>query len=130
MSCVLNRITYVEDEPDIRAVAVLALERIGGFLVDPCPSGYDAVERAPHFHPDLVLLDVKMPGMNGEETFQRLKEMPCFKRVPMAFMTANDETSEMERYFALGANGVILKPFDPVTLPQRLHAIWRHFHQP
>jgi CheY-like chemotaxis protein len=126
----LKRITYVEDEPDIRAVAKLALEKIGGYVVDACPSGAEALERAPNFLPDLILLDVMMPWMNGEETLKKLKEMPDFKDVPMAFMTAKAQTREIERYLALGADGVIPKPFDPITLPQRLHVIWRHFHQP
>jgi CheY-like chemotaxis protein len=130
MSAVLKRITYVEDEPDIRAVVVLALEKLGNFIVDACPSGKDALERTPLFRPDLVLLDVMMPGMSGEETLQRLKKMPNLTHVPMAFVTARTGMYEVERYHAIGAASVIPKPFDPMILPQRVHRIWREYHQP
>lgn len=125
----LKRITYVEDEPDVRAVVNLALEKVGGFAVDPCCSGVQALERAPGFGPDLILLDVMMPGMDGEETFLKLRDMPVLASVPIAFMTANSQTREIERYLALGADGVVPKPFDVITLPERLHVIWRYFHQ-
>lgn len=125
----LNRITYVEDEPDIRAVAVLTLERLGGFVVDPCRNGPEALERAPLFQPDFILLDFMMPEMNGEETLSRMKEIPELANIPVAFMTARAQTSELEHYFSVGANGVIPKPFDPIMLPHRLHSIWRNYHQ-
>lgn len=125
----LSRITYVEDEPDIRAVAVLTMERLGGFVVDACKSGIDALERAPLFQPDFILLDYMMPEMNGAETLHKLKELPELKDIPVAFMTARAQTLELEHYFDVGANGVIPKPFDPIMLPHRLHSIWRNYHQ-
>ncbi|MEX0644494.1 MAG: response regulator [Parvularculaceae bacterium] len=124
----LKRITLVDDEPDIRAVATLALEKIGGYEVDACPSGAAALQRTPFFMPDFILLDVMMPGMSGEETLKRLKAMPDAYGVPITFITAKAQSSELERYMALGADGVIPKPFDPITLPERLYEIWRQFH--
>jgi CheY-like chemotaxis protein len=124
----LKRITLVEDEPDIRAVATLALEKIGGYEVDACPSGAAALKRTPFFLPDFILLDVMMPGMGGEETLRRLKEMPDVIGVPITFITAKAQSSELERYMSLGADGVIPKPFDPITLSERLLEIWREYH--
>ncbi len=125
MAAELQRITYVEDEPDIREVARIGLETLGGFDVDVCASGQEAVERAPKFHPDLVLLDVMMPGMDGVETFQALRKIPRLARTPIVFMTAKAQPKEVERYTALGCAGVIVKPFDPVTLPEQVRSIWK-----
>jgi CheY-like chemotaxis protein len=120
----LNRITYVEDEPDIREVATLALETLGGFTLDVCVDGADAVEKAPGFGPDLILLDVMMPGMDGVETFQKLRHIPSLVNTPIIFMTAKAQPAEIDRYKSLGCAGVIAKPFDPITLPDEVRTIW------
>lgn len=120
----LKRITYVEDEPDIREVAQLALENIGGFSLDLCVSGADAVQKAPAFGPDLILLDVMMPGMDGIETFAALRSDPRLANTPIIFMTAKAQPKEVERYKALGCAGIIMKPFDPVSLPDQIRSIW------
>jgi len=124
----LNRITYVEDEPDIREVAQIALETLGGFTLDICVNGMEAVEKAPSFEPDLILLDVMMPGMDGIETFQKLRSNPKLAKTPIIFMTAKAHTEELERYSALGCAGVISKPFDPMTLSDKIRGIWDHQH--
>lgn len=129
MPACLNRITYVDDEPDICAVAVLALEKLGGYVVDPCQNGHDALERTSEFHPDLILLDVMMPKLDGEAVLQRLKTLRFLDDTPIAFVTAKAQPSDIERYLMIGANGVIPKPFDPIMLPQRAHHIWRNYHQ-
>ena len=120
----LKRITYVEDEPDIREVARIGLETLGGFDVDVCADGAEAVARAPTFGPDLILLDVMMPGMDGIETYQALRKVSRLQNTPIVFMTAKAQPSEVERYTALGCAGVIVKPFDPVTLPEQVRSIW------
>ncbi len=124
----LKRITYVEDEPDIRAVAELALTTIGGFTIDVCASGLEAVEKTPHFLPDLILLDVMMPGLDGRETFRRLKAFPELTDTPIIFMTAKIQTDEINGYKELGAIDVIPKPFDPMTLSQEITDIWNRFN--
>jgi len=127
MPSTLKRICYVEDEPDIRAVAEFALIQLGGFTVQLCESGQRAIDNAPAFKPDLILLDVMMPGLDGIETFARLKEIPAIEATPIVFMTAKAMQDEVERYLSLGAAGVISKPFDPLTLPAQLREIWdRH----
>lgn len=123
----LSRITYVEDEPDIREVTKLTLETLGNFTLDICVNGTEAVEKTPSFGPDLILLDVMMPGMDGFETFRQLRANPKLRSTPIVFMTAKAQPQELEQYRALGAAGVILKPFDPVLLPEQIRSIWNDY---
>lgn len=120
----LQRILYVEDEPDIQAVAKLALEMVGGFTVKVCSSGEEALREASGFAPDMILLDVMMPGIDGPATLQGLREQPSLTTVPVAFMTAKVQPAEVAHYKSLGARDVIPKPFDPMTLASQVRAIW------
>lgn len=124
----LQRILLVEDEPDIQTVARLALKALGGFTVEICSSGQEALDTAPHFLPDLVLLDVMMPGMDGPDTFRRLRQQPETQSTPMLFMTAKVQPHEVMEYKELGAIEVIAKPFDPMTLASQIQEIWQTFH--
>lgn len=124
MASKLNRVTYVEDEADIRAIAVFALTEFGGYEIDVCESGIEALQRAPGFKPDLILLDVMMPGMDGVETYKRLRAMPQFVDTPIVFLTAKAMKHETDAYMLLGANGVIAKPFDPTALSAQVQEIW------
>lgn len=120
----LQRILYIEDEPDIQAVASLALEAIGGFTVRVCSSGAEALREAPAYQPDLILLDVMMPGMDGPNTLRALRELDTLRAVPVVFMTAKVQPSEVSHYLSLGACSVIAKPFDPMTLATQVQNIW------
>lgn len=120
----LQRILYVEDESDIQAVAKLALEMVGGFTVKICSSGEQALREAPGFAPDIILLDVMMPGMDGPTTLTALRALPALADVPVAFMTAKVQPAEVAHYKTLGARDVIPKPFDPMTLAAQVRAIW------
>jgi two-component system, OmpR family, response regulator len=120
----LQRILYVEDEPDIQAVAKLALEMVGGFTVKVCSSGEEALREAAAFAPDMILLDVMMPGMDGPSTLKALRELPSLAELPVAFMTAKVQPAEVAHYKTLGARDVIAKPFDPMTLASQVRAIW------
>ncbi len=122
----LKRILYVEDDPDIQAIALMVLETIHGFEVKACCSGHEALEKAVAFQPDLILLDVMMPGMDGPETLQHLREFPELATTPVVFMTAKVQPQEVQGYIRLGALGVIAKPFDPMTLTQQLKTIWQN----
>jgi CheY-like chemotaxis protein len=124
MSGNLNKILYVEDEPDIQAVAKLALEAIGGFIVKICSSGQEALKELPVFAPDVILLDVMMPGMDGPTTLKALRELGVAKNTPVIFMTAKVQPQEVAQYKALGALDVIAKPFDPMTLSASVRGIW------
>ena len=120
----LARILYVEDEPDIRAVAQMALEAVGGFAVIACSSGSEALAAAPSAQADLLLLDVMMPGMDGPSTLQALRALPATAGTPVIFMTAKVQASEIAQYTALGALAVIHKPFDPMELSAQISRIW------
>ena len=120
----LEKILHVEDEPDIRAIARMALEKIGQLTVESCPSGNHALERISDFAPDLVLLDAMMPDMDGPEVLKQLRARPDTKDIPIVFMTVKVQASEIEAYKALGALDVIAKPFDPMALHQQLKDIW------
>ncbi len=121
----MTRILMVEDEADIQVVARLALEAVGGFTVDICSSGQEAIDRAAAFGPDLILLDVMMPGMDGPTTLRVLRDTPATAGVPVVFMTAKIQPHEVANFRALGALGIIAKPFDPMTLPTTIRRIWR-----
>ena len=120
----LQRILYVEDEPDIQAVAKLALEMVGGFEVKICSSGAEALREAEAFAPDMILLDVMMPGMDGPTTFKALRALPSLAEVPIAFMTAKVQPAEIEYFKSLGARDVIAKPFDPMNLATQVRDVW------
>lgn len=120
----LTKILYVEDEPDIAQVARLALETIGGFTIETCENGRIALDKGPAFEPDLILMDVMMPEMDGLTALNEMKKMPELKNVPVIFMTAKVQSVEIEEYKALGAVDVIPKPFDPMTLADQVKQVW------
>jgi two-component system OmpR family response regulator len=119
-----DRILYVDDEPDIRAIAKIALEVVGQFTVQFCASGREAIDQAPNFAPDLILLDVMMPEMDGPSTLAALRRLPATVTTPVIFMTAKVQKHEIAQYLALGAVGVIHKPFDPMTLADDVLQLW------
>lgn len=110
------RILYVDDEADIREVAKLALELDPEIEVRTCASGEEALEVTSVWQPQLILLDVMMPGMDGPTTLARLRERAETADIMILFITARTQAHEVERFLALGAAGVIAKPFDPMTL--------------
>nr|WP_202397253.1 response regulator [Pseudoroseomonas coralli] len=124
----MTRILYVEDDGDIRTVASFALKAVGGFTVEACASGEEALARAEGFAPQLVLLDVMMPGMDGPTTLERLRALPGMAEVPAVFMTAKVQPQEITRYRELGSLDVISKPFDPMTLSASVRHIWAGRH--
>jgi two-component system OmpR family response regulator len=125
----ISRILYVEDEPHIQAVAQIALEDVGGFTVALASSGKECIEMAKSFLPDLILLDIMMPGMDGPSTFHALKEVPETASIPVIFLTAKVQPKEVESYKKLGALDVLTKPFDPMTLSDEIRAIWQKSQQ-
>ncbi len=120
----LSRILFVEDDPDIQAVARIALELVGGFTVVTCSSGREALQQAPLAQPDLILLDVMMPGMDGPTTLKELRGIGPTAATPVIFMTAKVQPQERAYYESLGAVGVIAKPFDPMGLSTTIQQIW------
>jgi CheY-like chemotaxis protein len=124
MSQALNRILYVEDEADIRVVAEIALEVVGGFTVTSCASGAEALDCAARVQPDLLLLDMMMPGMDGLSTLEALRAHPATAATPVIFMTAKVQPAEVAHYKSVGALEVISKPFDPMALAEQIRSIW------
>lgn len=129
MSSTLSRILLVEDDPDIQAVACMALEAVGNFTVEVCNGGEQALNVVSEFDPDLILLDVMMPGMDGPTTLENLRQLPETASTPVIFMTAKVQSAERARYMELGAVGVIPKPFDPMSLAETVGAIWDEHYQ-
>lgn len=120
----LNSILYVEDDGDIQTVAQIALEVVGGFQLKTCSSGREALREAESFVPDLLLLDVMMPEMDGPTTLEGLRKCANTKTTPVIFMTAKVQATEVAYYKSLGALGVIAKPFDPMSLATQVRKLW------
>lgn len=124
----LERILYVEDEDDIRTVARLALEIVGGYTIAVCDSGHNAPDMVKSFRPDLIMLDVMMPVLDGPATLAVLRSNPETAGPPIVFLTAKARASEIERYRALGAIGTLAKPFDPMALAEQVRLLWQDYH--
>lgn len=122
---VLQRIMYVDDEPDVRKVAKISLEKVGRFDLCLCSAGQEALEKIGGFGPDLIILDVMMPNMDGPATLQALRGIETFASTPVIFITAKAQPAEVQHYRDLGAVDVILKPFHPMKLPDQLRAVWQ-----
>ena len=120
----LKKILYVEDEPDIQMIARVALENVGGFELCVCSSGAEALEKAASFKPDLFLLDVMMPGMDGPTTLAELRKIPSLTNTPVMFMTAKVQPQEVEFLKSLNVADVIAKPFDPMGLATNIRESW------
>jgi CheY-like chemotaxis protein len=120
----LKTILYVDDEPDIREVVQMSLSLVEGLDVQVCESGERALQLLPQVRPDLVLLDVMMPGMDGPSTLQKMRSHPEFAKIPVVFMTAKAMPQEVARFLELGAVCVIAKPFDPIQLGNQVIAVW------
>jgi CheY-like chemotaxis protein len=110
------RVLHVDDEPDVREVVEISLGLDPVLSVRSCASGGDALAATADWSPDLIMLDVMMPDMDGPMTLARLREQPQTADVPVVFITACAQASEIERFLSLGAAAVIAKPFDPMTL--------------
>ncbi len=121
----LKYIFCVDDDEDILAVAKLCLECIGGFEVTCMPKSTDALKTAKTVRPDLIIIDVMMPVMDGPTVLKKIREDKTLHEVPVAFMTARVQSEEVREYLELGAAGVIAKPFDAMTLCDQVREIWR-----
>jgi CheY-like chemotaxis protein len=115
-------VVFCDDEPDIREIIDMSLALDSLFVVRGCSSGGEALTTALEWRPDLILLDVMMPGMDGPTTLAQLRADHRTAMIPIVFMTARTQTRECERFKALGASGVIAKPFDPMALATRVRS--------
>jgi CheY-like chemotaxis protein len=120
----LRSVLYVEDDVHVRTTAKLVLEVIGNIIVRDCGSGRDALVVARDFTPDLIVLDVMMPELDGVSTLAMLRRMPHLAQVPALFVTGLTAPEDIARYMDAGAIGVIPKPLVPLRLAGQLHALW------
>jgi CheY-like chemotaxis protein len=118
-----RRILLIDDEPDIREVARVSLEALAGWEVATAASGREGVALATVDPPDAVILDVMMPDLDGPGTLEVLRDQDATRSVPVVLMTAKAQPAEVRRLESLGVAGVISKPFDPMTLHERVAAV-------
>ncbi len=117
-----KRILIIDDESDIREVAQVSLEMMGGWQVLTSESGQDGLEKAKSDQPDAILLDVMLPDMDGPTTLQNLQADPSTRHIPVVFLTAKIQTADRNRFATLGVVAVIGKPFDPISLASQVAA--------
>jgi CheY-like chemotaxis protein len=116
-------VLIIDDEPDIRTIGRIALSSVGGWTVLQAASGQEGLTLARSARPDLILLDVMMPELDGPATLERLHASDETRAIPVIFMTAKALRREVEQWVALGARGVITKPFDPMQLAAEVEAL-------
>ena len=121
----LRQVLYIDDEPDLRLIVQTALGLSEGLTVHTGDSGEQGLRLARELQPDLLLLDVMMPGLDGPATLARLRADPAIAHIPVIFMTAKAMPEDVVRFRALGASGVIAKPFDPMELSGQVLSMWQ-----
>lgn len=119
----IRKVLVVDDEPDIRRVIALSLAHFAGWEVVQAASGPEALALAVAERPDVVLLDVTMPGMDGRQTLAALRADPSTATIPVVFATARVRPNDVEEWIALGARGHLTKPFDPTTIAAEIARI-------
>jgi CheY-like chemotaxis protein len=124
MGRALSHIAIIDDDEDILRVAELTLES-GGFKVTTFLSGAEALAGLKDAAPDLVLLDVMMPKMDGPTTLEAIKKRDDLRHLPVVFMTAKVQPAERSQYDAMGAAGTLPKPFNPATLSEEVRRLWQ-----
>lgn len=120
----LSRILYVDDDPSMRELVRTALDGHTEFSVVTCTSGFEALIIVGQLRPDLILLDVEMPRLDGVQTLECLRAMEVGHHTPVVLLAADPSPSELRRLQATGAADVIALPFDPAQLPGLISAIW------
>lgn len=116
----LTRVLVVEDDVDIQKVIRMSLKMRGVTDIVLVDSGTECLERLASYTPDVILLDVMMPHVDGYETLRRLKDDPATRDIPVVFLTARVQKADRERGMKLGAVGYLTKPFDPMTLHDQI----------
>jgi len=119
----IRKILLAEDEEDIRKVAQISLQFRGGWVVTLAADGEECLVKAAQERPDLILLDCMMPKLDGYETCRRLKQDPALREIPVIFLTAKSQESEVRKGLALGAVGYLIKPFNPMSLAAEIREI-------
>ena len=117
------KVLIIDDEEDIRRIAYLSLGKVGGMDVLDADGGSEGLRKAESEKPDVILLDMMMPKMDGRATLAALRGNPSTSNIPVIFLTAKAMRSEVEQLMQIGATGVLTKPFDPMTLASQVRSI-------
>ncbi|WP_020583644.1 response regulator [Endozoicomonas elysicola] len=125
----LSRILLVEDSYHIRALINMTLTVLNDYQVFPFDCGESALEKADELEPQLVILDVMMPGMDGPAVMKKLKALPDYSDLPFFFLTSKVHSDDIVEFERLGISGVIAKPFEPTELASMIEALWTRYHQ-
>lgn len=125
----LNKILHVDDNINILKMVKTVMEAIGEVTVLSCNSGQEAVSKANEFMPDLILLDVVMPDMNGPQTLKNLRNILSLSDIPVVFMTGKETSGQDHELDGYGAIGYITKPIAPLFLPNQIAQIWNYYHK-
>ena len=120
----LSRILYVDDDASMRELVRTALADQEDFSVVTCTSGFEALVIVGQLRPDLILMDVAMPRMDGVQTLECLRAMELGHHTPVVFVAAGRSPGELRRLHAAGAAEVIPVPFEARKLPQLIRSIW------
>lgn len=124
---ILTKLLVVDDDDDILTIAKFALEDLKGVAIKYVNSGEEAVQEALTFQPDMILLDVMMPKMDGIATLKAIHLLPSIAHIPIIFFTAKVQKSELDKFISIGAFDIITKPFDPLTLANSVLSMWSKF---
>jgi CheY-like chemotaxis protein len=124
----LQHVLYVDDEPDMRMLVQITLENVGSIKVSLCENALDVLETAIEQKPQMIILDAMMPDMDGPAILQIIKKDARIADIPVVFLTAKTAPAEIEEFIAMGAVGVLKKPFDLTALPGDVRALWEKHH--
>ena len=119
----IRKVLLAEDEEDIRKVAQISLQFRGGWEVTLANNGEECLAKAASDPPDVILLDCMMPKLDGYETCRRLKQDPALRHIPVIFLTAKAQETEVKKGLSLGAVGYLIKPFNPMSLAAEISQI-------
>ncbi len=125
----MAKILIAEDEPDIRSLVAFTLKFAGHTVVD-VSNGADAVEAAKTEQPELILMDVRMPRMTGYEACQAMKADPRTAEIPVVFLSAKGQESEIRDGLQAGASEYLLKPFSPMELTEKVAELLQKYARP
>jgi len=119
------KLIHVDDDPDIREIVDISLGLSGDFVVLQCETGEEALAQMGAYGPDVLLFDVMLPGMSGAEALAKARKVPEFRDIPAIYMTGQTDPDELRAFHASGINGVITKPFDPMTIADEIKKLMR-----
>lgn len=123
----LSKVLVIDDDEDILRIIQFCFEVMPEIQLICCTSAEEGIKKAIEFSPDLILLDVMMPVMDGIAALKAFRLMPKFEKTPIIFLTAKSQKNEIEDYFHMGVDNVIVKPFDPLTFPNDVKATWERY---